>query len=110
MPVFLSFLICTLGGGVCRTVVPTERPFIGISACQMEGMMTTPQWQEQHPGWRIKRIRCSIGNPRSLMRRFEILRHRAGRLWFASGAQCGGERSYALTVLAASRTPGVTVS
>jgi len=25
-------------------------------------MMLLPQWQEQHPAWKVKRIRCSIGN------------------------------------------------
>jgi hypothetical protein len=28
----------------------------------MEGMMITPQWQEQHPGWTVSCIRCSIGS------------------------------------------------
>ena len=62
MPVYLSFLACTLAADLCHVVVPIERPFIGMSACQVEGMMLLPQWQEQHPGWRVKRIRCSIGN------------------------------------------------
>jgi hypothetical protein len=26
-------------------------------------MLMTSQWQEQHPGWTVKRIRCSIGRP-----------------------------------------------
>jgi hypothetical protein len=43
--------------------IPAERVFAGLSACQVEGMMMTPQWQEQHPGWTVKRIRCSIGRP-----------------------------------------------
>jgi hypothetical protein len=62
MPVYLSLLACTLIGDVCHIVVPVERPFIGMSACQVEGMTMLPQWLEQHPGWRVKRIRCSIGN------------------------------------------------
>jgi hypothetical protein len=62
MPVYLSFLVCMLSGDVCHVIIPIERPFIGISACQMEGMTALPQWLEQHPGWRVKRIRCSIGN------------------------------------------------
>ena len=61
MPVYLSFLICALFGGGCHVTIPVERPFVGLSACQMEGMMITPQWQELHPGWTVKRIRCSIG-------------------------------------------------
>ena len=62
MPVYLSFLICALSGGSCHDAIPLERASIGLSACQIEGMMITPQWQEQHPGWAVKRIRCSIGN------------------------------------------------
>ena len=61
MPVYLSFLICALSGGGCHAVVPVEEPYVGISACQMQGMMIAPQWLDQHPGWSIKRIRCSIG-------------------------------------------------
>jgi len=63
MPVYLSFLICALSGGTCHVTIPAERAFAGLSACQVEGMMMTPQWQEQHPGWTVKRIRCSIGRP-----------------------------------------------
>jgi hypothetical protein len=62
MPVYLSFLICALSGGACHVTIPAERAFVGLSACQMEGMMITPQWQEQHPGWTVRRIRCSIGS------------------------------------------------
>jgi hypothetical protein len=63
MPVYLSFLICALSGNACHVTIPAERAFAGLSACQVEGMMMTPQWQEQHPGWTVKRIRCSIGHP-----------------------------------------------
>jgi hypothetical protein len=62
MPVYLSFLICALSGGACHVTIPVERPFVGISACQMQGMVMMPQWQQQHPGWTVKRVRCSIGN------------------------------------------------
>jgi hypothetical protein len=61
MPVYLSFLICALSGGGCHTVLPFEEALSGISACQMQGMTLAPQWLDQHPGWIIKRIRCSIG-------------------------------------------------
>jgi hypothetical protein len=59
--VYLSFLICALSGSGCHTIVPVEEPLVGMSACQMHGMMLAPQWLDQHPGWTIKRIRCSIG-------------------------------------------------
>ena len=61
MPVYLSFLICALSGGGCHAAVPVDEPFVGISAYQMQGMLMAPQWLEQHPGWTIQRIRCSIG-------------------------------------------------
>ncbi len=61
MPVYLSFLICALSGGGCHATVPVDEPYAGISACQMQGMILAPQWLDQHPGWTIKRIRCSIG-------------------------------------------------
>lgn len=65
MPVYLSFLVCALSGGACHITIPLERPFVGISPCQMEGMTIAPQWQDRHPGWTIKRFRCSPAAPRS---------------------------------------------
>ena len=62
MFVYLSFLICTLSGAACHVVVPVERPFIGVSACQMEGMTMVPSWEAAHSSWVVRRIRCSIGN------------------------------------------------
>jgi len=63
MLVYLSLLVCTVSGAACHVTVPVEAAFVGMSACQVEGMMITPQWQEQHPGWTVKRVRCSIGKP-----------------------------------------------
>jgi hypothetical protein len=62
MPVYLSFLICAISSGSCHVTIPLERAFVGIAACQMQGMMMMPSWQEQHPGWTVKRVRCSVGN------------------------------------------------
>ncbi len=62
MPVFLPLLVCVLGGSACHVVVPTERPFIGLAPCQVEGMMTAATWTGAHPGWRVARVRCSIGS------------------------------------------------
>ena len=53
---------CTLAGAACHVVVPVERPFIGVSACQMEGMTMVPSWEAAHSSWVVRRIRCSIGN------------------------------------------------
>jgi hypothetical protein len=60
--VYLSFLICTLSGTACHVTVPVERAFIGVSACQMEGMTMVPTWEDGHSGWLVRRIRCSIGS------------------------------------------------
>jgi hypothetical protein len=61
MPVYLSFLICALAGGGCHITTPIERSFVGVSACEAQGMIMTPQWQDNHPGWKVTKIRCSIG-------------------------------------------------
>jgi hypothetical protein len=62
MPVYVSFLICALSGGSCHVTIPVERPFPGIAACEREGMMLMPSWEETHPGWKVTKIRCSVGN------------------------------------------------
>ena len=66
MPVYLSLLICALSGNACHVAMPVDQPFAGIAACQQAGMMMGPQWEDDHPGWRIRLIRCSMGNPPQL--------------------------------------------
>jgi hypothetical protein len=61
MLVYLSFLICTSAGASCHTTIPVERPFMGLAACQMEGMLSAPKWQEDHPSWVVSKIRCTLG-------------------------------------------------
>jgi hypothetical protein len=60
MPVYLSLLIFSPAGGDCYIAIPPLDPFMGAAACHAEGMLT-PQWQKQHLGWEIRRVRCSIG-------------------------------------------------
>jgi hypothetical protein len=60
MLVYLSFLICTAAGS-CHTTVPEERPFMGLSACQMAGEMLIPSWEEAHPSWHVNKVRCTLG-------------------------------------------------
>ena len=62
MPIYLSFFICALSGGACHVTIPIDQPYTGIAACQMGGMMIAPQWEEIHPGWKVSRIRCSLGD------------------------------------------------
>jgi len=61
MPVYLSFLICTLSGASCHTIVPIDQPFLGLPVCQKQGEIIAARWIEQNPGWVVKRIRCTIG-------------------------------------------------
>ena len=46
MVVWLSFLVCTISGQSCHVTVPTEQPFMGMSACQVEAMKSLPAWTE----------------------------------------------------------------
>ena len=48
MVVWLSFLVCTISGQSCHVTVPTEQPFMGMSACQVEAMKSLPAWTEAH--------------------------------------------------------------
>ena len=62
MIVWLSFLVCTVGGQSCHVAVPTGQEFMGVSACQVEGMKSVSVWTEAHHGWHVAKICCSIGN------------------------------------------------
>jgi hypothetical protein len=62
MAIFLSFVICTAAASDCHIVIPYEEPFVGLSACQQAGMMMIPEWQRQHSGWMVTRVRCTIGD------------------------------------------------
>jgi hypothetical protein len=56
---YLAFIVCH--GAVCFTTVPYNTPLAGLSACQQQGMMIAPQWEETHPGYKVTKIRCRIG-------------------------------------------------
>ena len=60
MLVYLSFLVC-LHGSVCHTTIPIERPFVGLSACEVGGMQIAPSWEEAHPGLKVTKINCTMG-------------------------------------------------
>jgi hypothetical protein len=62
MHIWLSFLVCTIGSQSCHTTIPNDEPFVGLSACQVEGMTSAASWTESHPGWHVAKIRCSVGN------------------------------------------------
>jgi len=62
MIVWLSFLVCTINGQSCHVTIPIDRPLVGLSACQVEGIKSAPAWTQAHPGWHIEKFRCSVGN------------------------------------------------
>lgn len=62
MLVYLSFLVCLSSGASCHTTVPAERAFMGLAACEREGMMLAPSWEDAHASWHVSKIRCSLGN------------------------------------------------
>ena len=64
MLVYLSFIACTLSGAQCYSTVPlgAEAGVVGLAACQVAGMQQAAIWTEQHPGWHVTKIRCSMGS------------------------------------------------
>lgn len=63
MPVYLTYLICAIGSGACHNTAVLAQPLMGLAACQIQGMQMAPSWQDAHPGWRVAKIRCTLGNP-----------------------------------------------
>ena len=64
MPVWLTFWACLNSGAYCHVaMLPETPPFVGVSACQVAGMLMAPDWTGKHPGWRVDKIRCTPGNP-----------------------------------------------
>jgi hypothetical protein len=57
---FLSFLVCS-SPSVCFVTVPQETPFAGLAACQIAGTMMMPTWEENHKGYHIAKVRCTMG-------------------------------------------------
>jgi hypothetical protein len=61
MMVFMSLLICTVAGSSCHVVVPVYQSFVGTSACMTAGIQMMPSWEEAHPGWKVSKVRCTMG-------------------------------------------------
>lgn len=61
MWVYLALLVCTSSGQSCFTTEGRELPFAGLAGCQIAGEMMAPSWEEQHPGWKVSKIRCTLG-------------------------------------------------
>lgn len=62
MLVYLSFLVCAIGTHSCHVSIPETRPFAGLAACQLQGVMDQPGWESVHPGLKVSKIRCTLGS------------------------------------------------
>jgi len=60
MLIWLSFLVCF--GTECHIDVPMVEPMQNMTECFMQGKQMIPQWEEDHPGNKVAKIRCTIGN------------------------------------------------
>lgn len=61
MLIGLSFLIC-LAADECRTVAAGGVP--SLVECERVGMLHAAEVEAANPGWRVAKVRCSIGNQR----------------------------------------------
>jgi hypothetical protein len=64
MNVLLSIVFClTANASECQTVRPVQPDgFVGIAGCTIEGQQEAAAWLEEHPKWRLDRIKCTLGN------------------------------------------------
>jgi hypothetical protein len=60
MLVWLSFLVCSTAQQ-CHVTLPTESPYAGIPACQRAGELGIHEWEANHVGMRVDKIRCTLG-------------------------------------------------
>ena len=61
MIVWLSYLVCVAAGAPCHVTLPTDQPSMGLAACQLAGEIGIPEWQRNHAGMYVAKVRCSIG-------------------------------------------------
>jgi hypothetical protein len=61
----MSMIFCLIAEPTnCRTltpVLPEDEP-LTWSSCQIAGLQEGAKWADEHPKWRLARIRCSLGN------------------------------------------------
>ena len=65
MLVALSIVFCMVSEpGQCQTVnpiVPDDQP-LTMSSCQIAGQIEGAKWINDHPKYRVTRVRCTVGN------------------------------------------------
>lgn len=60
MWVVISLIFCQIATSNCIEITPQD-PVIGMAACAIQGQVLGEQYQEEHPKWVLKGIRCTIG-------------------------------------------------
>lgn len=79
MFVLLSLIVCLAGQpAICETVIPdyvheaTGQPPTLYECLGIGGQVIARQWLAEHPGYLLRRIRCSAANdPEALRERIE---------------------------------------
>jgi len=65
MLVTLSMVFCLISDPTqCRTVTPLipDDYSLSMSSCPLAGQTEGAKWVEEHPRYRMTRVRCSVGN------------------------------------------------
>ncbi len=65
MLVTLSMVFCLISDpGKCQTITPliAGDQFLTMSNCPIAGQSEAVKWVEEHPLYRMSRVRCRIGN------------------------------------------------
>jgi hypothetical protein len=69
MYALLSLVVCLIGQpAVCETVIPnylrpdTGQPPTFFECLGVGGQDIARQWLDEHPGYLLRHIRCSVGN------------------------------------------------
>ena len=67
MPIYLILAFCLISDPrVCKEIRPDlsdDFPLVEILACQIIGERIAAEWAEEHPKWRLQKIRCRTGIP-----------------------------------------------
>lgn len=47
----------------CRVYYPEMEPEegMGLMGCVVQGQRWQAQWEPMHPGWKVRKVRCSLG-------------------------------------------------
>lgn len=64
MSSFLILVFCLVAEPAdCREVQPSLEP-MGLHECMIAGQVEGAKWLDEHPSWRLERVKCEIGERR----------------------------------------------